>query len=150
MIDIYTDGACKGNPGPAGWAALVGDEMISGAFSCSTNNYAELWAIHEAIRHVPVDSTIRIYTDSKCCINWITDRWRRHQPRIAGVCEAIHMLKEAKGLTCSIAHVHGHTGNPGNERVDKAASLEAAQAKARLAMERFIQEGTGACSRRSC
>jgi len=130
-MDVYTDGASKGNPGPAGWAFVIGDELHSGSLECQTNNYAELYAIFQAVAHAQPASSIRILTDSMCCINWLTGRWRCHQPQAAKLLELIHFLKEAKDLHCTIKHIRGHSGDPGNERADGAASLEAAQLRAR-------------------
>jgi len=141
MINIYTDGACKGNPGPAGWAALVGNELISGAFPCATNNYAELYAILEALSVCPPGSSVRIHTDSKLCIGWLAKGWKRNLEHIDQLIRAIRTVKDAKSLRCWIRHVKGHSGIAPNERVDKVASLEAAQMKSRLAMRAAIQEG---------
>ena len=140
-IDIYTDGACKGNPGPAGWAALVGSELISGAFPCATNNYAELYAIYEALSIAPPNSSVRIHTDSKLCIGWLAKGWKRNLEHIDQLVRAIRTVKDAKSLRCWIRHVKGHSGIAPNEQVDKVASLEAAQMKSRLAMRAAIQEG---------
>lgn len=141
MIDIYTDGACKGNPGPAGWAALIGDEMTSGAFPCATNNYAELYAILEALSICLPNSNVRIYTDSKLCIGWLARGWKRNLEYIDQLVIATHTVVDAKELKLTFRHVKGHSGIAMNERVDKVASLEAAQMKSRLAMRAAIQEG---------
>lgn len=141
MMIIYTDGASKGNPGPAGWAALVGDELISGAFPCATNNYAELYAILEALSICPPGSSLRIHTDSKLCIGWLAKGWKRNLEHIDQLVRAIHTVVDSKELKLSFEHVKGHSGIALNEQVDKVASLEAAQMRARLAMWAAIREG---------
>ncbi|MDW8215808.1 MAG: ribonuclease H, partial [Roseiflexaceae bacterium] len=78
MVDIYTDGACRGNPGPGGWAAIIvrnGDVIeIGGAEEQTTNNRMELRAAVEALRRVPPDTPVRLTTDSAYLLNGAT-RW---------------------------------------------------------------------------
>ena len=68
LVEIYTDGACRGNPGPGGWAALLrfndAEKIISGAEQETTNNRMELTAVIEAIKYVKTDRHIDIYSDS--------------------------------------------------------------------------------------
>jgi ribonuclease HI len=78
MIEIFTDGACRGNPGPGGWAAVIvqnGDMIeIGGAEERTTNNRMELRAAVEALRRVPPDAPVRLTTDSEYLLHGAT-RW---------------------------------------------------------------------------
>jgi len=122
-IIVYTDGASSGNPGPAGWAAIFPDEEISGAFY-GTNNVAELEAIVSAIEFGPSNSHLEIRTDSMTCINWITRKWRAHQPNIARMLRHLRFVASARNVRFDLRHVRGHSGVEGNERADKLAVLE--------------------------
>ena len=77
-IDIYTDGACRGNPGPGGWGALLiykdADKTIYGGEKNTTNNRMEMTAIIEALKIVKMDCDITLYTDSKYVMDGIT-KW---------------------------------------------------------------------------
>lgn len=135
-ITIYTDGACKGNPGPGGWAYLAvtdGDErngeLHSGGIEHTTNNAAELWAIYHAIEDAPADACILFITDSRLVIGWLQGfngvKWRRKKAHISHPCDMIDILKEAKNIRWSFRQVKGHATNYGNNIVDQAASNEA-------------------------
>ena len=84
MIDIYTDGACSGNPGPGGWGALLrvgeAETELSGGEPATTNNRMELLAVIEALQSLTQPVTARVYTDSqyvqKGISQWIHD-WKR-------------------------------------------------------------------------
>ena len=82
-LEIYTDGACLGNPGPGGWAALIIDnnqeKILSGNNEMTTNNRMELLAIIKALESINHHLEITIYTDSKYVINGITSwikKWK--------------------------------------------------------------------------
>lgn len=78
-VTIYTDGACSGNPGPGGWAAvlLYGDlkKEISGGSKQTTNNIMELTAILEGLKALKHDCEVEIYSDSAYCVNAFNQHW---------------------------------------------------------------------------
>ena len=138
---VFTDGACSGNPGPGGWAAIVvwpsGEvRELAGALHHTTNNRMELSAAIAALRHVsssPQQQQCRIYTDSTYVIAGITSwivRWKiKDWKTMDGkdvlnrdLWEELEVLLEAfpKG-NVSWHYVRGHSGFPGNERCDEIA-----------------------------
>jgi len=143
-IVAYTDGACIGNPGPGGWAAiLVQDDQrqeISGGAPETTNNRMELTAVIEALRRLPPDAPARVVTDSQYVMNGITRwlaGWRRRGWRTAGGQPVLNRdlweaLAPLVGPRVTWEWVRGHAGHPENERVDALARAEArAQERAR-------------------
>jgi ribonuclease HI len=134
-VDIYTDGACRGNPGPGGWAALLlagGHEReISGAEAATTNNRMELMAVIRALEALkrPVEGAI--YTDSqyvrKGVLEWMPN-WKARGWKTADKKPVKNqdLWQELDALV--VKHkldwhwVKGHSGNAGNERVDALAN----------------------------
>ncbi len=119
----YADGACSGNPGPAGVGVVLqdGDERIelSHYLGPATNNIAELTAIGSAAQAVSEPlRPMTIYTDSRYSIGVLTQGWKAKANRelIAEVRRELRRLAEVK-----LVHVPGHAGNPGNERADELA-----------------------------
>jgi len=142
MIDIYTDGACRGNPGPGGWGVLlrIGDTEteLSGGEPATTNNRMELLAVIEALQSFKEPVTARVYTDSqyvqKGISQWIHD-WKRRGWKTAAK-EPVRNEDLWRRLDALAANhtlewhwVRGHNGHPENERVDALAraGLEQAQ-----------------------
>jgi ribonuclease HI len=136
VVEIYTDGACSGNPGPGGWGAVVtygGHEMElhGGEAAPTTNNRMELMAAIQALESLSRPSVVRLHTDSSYVRNGITSwlsSWKRNGWRTASK-QAVknedlwRRLDEA----ASRHEVHwlwvkGHAGNPGNERADALAN----------------------------
>jgi len=126
----YTDGACSGNPGAGAWAFRLEwpdgtlDEAAGGDVH-TTNNREELKAVREALRafraRVGVDPSWRIVirTDSMGVINWLTGSWKRKKN--------LDLYPEIDALVDSrvrFEYVRGHSGEPGNERVDQLAVEE--------------------------
>lgn len=131
-VIAYTDGACSGNPGPGGWAYRLEwpdgkvDEGSAGDPQ-TTNNREELKAVREALLAVKRESNgddgwrVVIRTDSLGVINWLTGRWKRKKN--LDLFPTIDPLINDK---VSFEHVRGHSGDPGNERVDTLAVAAAA------------------------
>ncbi len=121
-IIVYADGACSGNPGPAGLGVTInyGDrtEELSEFLGHGTNNIAELTAILRAsVRLKGEPRTIDLYTDSQYSIGVLTLGWKAkaNQALIAEIRASLVHVR------CKFHHVRGHSGNVGNERVDELA-----------------------------
>ena len=133
---IYTDGACSGNPGPGGWAAiiLVDDKIkneISGSENSTTNNKMELLAPIKAIQKLKKKSEISIYTDSTYVRDGITTwikKWEKNGWKTASKKPVKNkdLWKELDNLVrehiVKWEWVRGHSGNPGNEKADFLAN----------------------------
>jgi len=136
---IYTDGACLGNPGPGGWAAIIFDKKnkknsIKGNKVNTTNNQMELIAPIEALKQIKNKSKIKIYTDSKYLIDginiWIKT-WKLNNWKTSAKKEVKNdqLWKEldslSSGHSINWQWVRGHSGNIYNEEVDDLARQEA-------------------------
>ena len=136
MIVAYTDGACSGNPGPGGWAAVIARdgtrEEISGGAEHTTNNRMELTAVIEALRRVPADAPVTVVTDSQYVMRGMTSwvaGWRKRGWRTATGGPVLNRdlwetLAELVGKRVSWEWVRGHSGHPENERVDQLARAQ--------------------------
>jgi len=135
VIDIYTDGACRGNPGPGGWAALLKsgahEREISGAEAHTTNNRMELTAVIRALEALKRPVRARLYTDSQYVRRGITEwlaAWQARGWRTANRTPVKNQDLWQRLAALSAAHriewhwVPGHAGVPGNERVDRLAN----------------------------
>ena len=135
QVQIFTDGACKGNPGPGGWGAVLrfGDQEkeISGGEAMTTNNRMEMMAAVEALNTLKKPCQVTLYTDSKYVIDGITKwvhGWKRNgwvnaskQPvRNADLWH--ELIEAAQRHKMTWEWVRGHNGHIENERVDKLAS----------------------------
>ena len=142
-VAIYTDGACRGNPGPGGWGAvlLYGEHRreISGASADTTNNRMELTAAIRALEALNRRSAVELYTDStyvkdgitRWLPGWKAKGWRtasKSPVKNRDLWEALDAL--VQGHDVSWHWVRGHAGNPENERADALAreALKAAAA----------------------
>jgi ribonuclease HI len=141
LVEIYTDGACKGNPGPGGWGAVLrfGPHLkeLHGGEPATTNNRMELTAVIRALEALTRPCAIRLHTDSqyvqKGITDWIAD-WKRRGWRTADKkpVKNADLWKRLDELV--VPHqiewvwVKGHAGNPGNERADALANLGVSQA----------------------
>tara|TARA_B100000214_G_scaffold86394_2_gene59199 strand:- start:1003 stop:1437 length:435 start_codon:yes stop_codon:yes gene_type:complete len=136
-IKVYTDGACKGNPGPGGWGALIIDgesktELYDGSQN-TTNNQMEMQAAIEALEHLKGTSKlIKLYTDSnylrqgitEWIIKWKSNNWRTASKKPVANKELWMKVDElSNALNIEWNWVKGHDGNPGNERADYLANL---------------------------
>jgi ribonuclease HI len=135
-VDIYTDGACRGNPGPGGWAAVLmsnGHEReISGAEAATTNNRMELLAVINALRALKRRVNVRVYTDSQYVrlgitewiAGWKARGWRTADRKPVRNQDLWETLDELAGRHNIEWHwVKGHSGVPGNERCDVLANM---------------------------
>jgi ribonuclease HI len=135
VIEIYTDGACRGNPGPGGWAALLllgeHERELSGAETLTTNNRMELTAVIRALEALKRPVAARIYTDSQYVRRGITEwlnSWKARDWRTADRKPVKNQDLWQRLDEVSASHrlewhwVPGHAGVPGNERVDRLAN----------------------------
>ena len=132
-VTIYTDGACQGNPGPGGWAALlrVGkhEKTLSGGAKDTTNNRMELQAALEALRALKEPCQVTLFTDSEYLkrgitewiSNWKRRNWQRKGGKLANVDLWMKLDEEISRHEIHWNWVRGHAGNIHNERVDRLA-----------------------------
>ena len=137
-VEIFTDGACSGNPGVGGWAALLkckGQEKeISGGDLMTTNNRMELMAVIEALNALKTHCNITLYTDSKYVMNGVTEwlqNWKKNGFKTANKKQDVKNVDLWMALDALIQNheirwvwVKGHAGCEENERVDKRARQE--------------------------
>lgn len=136
-IEIYTDGACSGNPGRGGWGALIiddnGTRELCGGEEYTTNNRMELLAAIEALNSITEPSEICIYTDSQYVKNgitvwiknWIARGWKTADKKPVKNVELWKQLQQAvEKHNVSWHWVEGHSGHKFNEYVDKLARAQ--------------------------
>ena len=135
MINIYTDGACKGNPGPGGWGALIleGDTKneLYGGEANTTNNRMEIMAVIRALKTINAENEITVFTDStyvqKGINEWIA-KWKINGWRTSNKKEVKNkdLWAQLDNLTSQLKinwiWVKGHSGHPGNDRADYLAN----------------------------
>jgi ribonuclease HI len=135
LVEIATDGACKGNPGPGGWGALLrfGDREreMSGGENPTTNNRMELMAAIRALEALKKPCRVKLSTDSRYVMDGLTKwihGWRRNGWKTADRKPVKNADLWQELLAASAPHriewiwVKGHAGHPDNERADKLAS----------------------------
>jgi len=141
QVAIFTDGACKGNPGPGGWAALLrmgaAEKELTGADPATTNNRMEMTGVIRALAALNQPCAVTLYTDSRYVIDgitkwvhgWVRKGWvnARKQP-VANADLWRELLIVAKPHRIDWQWVKGHAGHPENERVDALASAAAVAA----------------------
>lgn len=133
--EVYTDGACRGNPGPGGWAALLrlgGEERsLQGAELLTTNNRMELTAAVRALDALPANQRVVLYTDSQYVQTgislwlpaWKARGWKTADRKPVKNQDLWQQLDAAAARhAVRWCWVRGHAGNPGNEEVDRLAN----------------------------
>jgi ribonuclease HI len=136
-VEIYTDGACKGNPGPGGWGVVLKSgtlekELFGGELG-TTNNRMEMMAVIEALTALNQPCEVTLYLDSEYVRKGITEwirgwkarGWRTaaNQPvKNAELWQRLDALVASGGHKIDWRWVRGHAGNPGNERADMLAN----------------------------
>lgn len=142
-VEIFTDGACKYNPGPGGWGAILRyqghEKEISGFEAQTTNNRMEISAVLEALKLLKEPCEVTLYSDSQYVCNaiskgwakkWKANNWMRTKkdPAVnADLWEELLAVADKHKL--NIVWVKGHAGHPENERCDKLAVAAAEKAK---------------------
>ena len=141
VVEIYTDGACKGNPGPGGWGVLMQSggkrRELRGGAPDTTNNRMELTAVIRALEALKRPSRVRLHTDSQYVQlgisqwihSWKKRGWRtadRKPVKNEDLWRELDALRERHEIEW--LWVRGHDGNPGNERADELANLGVAEA----------------------
>ena len=142
-VEIFTDGSCKGNPGPGGWGALLRmgrhEKELSGGEADTTNNRMEMTAVIRGLAALIEPCRVDLYSDSNYVIDGITkwvDGWKRKgwvtsSKKPVRNADLWHELIEVAGRHEIEWHwVKGHNGHTENERVDQIASAEAERAAA--------------------
>lgn len=133
-VEIYTDGACRGNPGPGGWGTLLRykgrERTLSGAESHTTNNRMELMAAIQGLEALSRSSSVRLTTDSQYVRQGITqwiENWKRRgwttadRKPVKNADLWQRLDAAAKTHRVEWLWVRGHSGDPDNERVDALA-----------------------------
>ncbi|HEX8583525.1 MAG TPA: ribonuclease HI [Allosphingosinicella sp.] len=139
-VEIFTDGACKGNPGPGGWGAIIRagaqEKELSGGEPLTTNNRMEMMAAIRALQALKRACTVTLWTDSnylrdgitKWIHGWQRNGWKTADRKPVKNAELWQELLQAVGShTIEWKWVKGHAGHPENERADKLACDAAAQ-----------------------
>ncbi|WP_340314281.1 ribonuclease HI [Rhizorhabdus argentea] len=135
LVEIATDGACKGNPGPGGWGALMRfggtEKELSGSENPSTNNRMELMAAIRALEALKKPCRVKLSTDSRYVMDGLTKwihGWRKNGWKTADRKPVKNAELWQRLLDAAAPHkiewlwVKGHAGHPDNERADKLAS----------------------------
>lgn len=145
-VVLYTDGACKGNPGPGGWGYILKHshsravKKDSGGAAQTTNNKMELQAVIEGLRALKRRTSVRVVTDSQYVSRgmnewvqgWIRQGWRRGRGPDSKPVKNVELWQELVKLCgrhdVSFVHVLGHAGHPENEECDRMATAAAKKA----------------------
>ncbi len=135
IVTIYTDGACRGNPGPGGWGALLifydTEKEIFGGETETTNNRMELCACIEALDQLSKHCRVRVFTDStyvkdgiqSWLRNWKKNNWKtaaKKPVKNRDLWEKLDQISARHDIEWR--WVKGHAGDPGNERADRLAN----------------------------
>ncbi|MBQ2603655.1 MAG: ribonuclease HI [Acutalibacteraceae bacterium] len=142
-VEIFTDGACKHNPGPGGWGAILrygtAEKEISGGDADTTNNKMEMTAVIEGLKCLKEPCEVTLYSDSQYVCNgiakgwakkWKSNNWVKSDKKPAlnvDLWEEILSLLEVHKV--NVVWVKGHAGHPENERCDRLAVAQAEKYK---------------------
>jgi len=144
-VVIYTDGACKGNPGPGGWGVLLrtegAEKTLCGGAAQTTNNRMELTAVIEALQALKRPCRVTLWLDSEYVRKGITEwlpgwkarGWKtaaRQPVKNVDLWQQLDALVQQGGHAIDWRWVRGHTGDPGNERADALANQGVTLARA--------------------
>ena len=135
MVNIYTDGACSGNPGPGGWGTILVygsvQKELSGASDDTTNNRMELTGVIEGLSALKESCKVELYSDSKYVCDallkgwlesWVQNGWKKADKKPVLNAELWQQLYELlKKHEVSVHWIKGHNGHEFNERCDKLA-----------------------------
>ena len=138
-VDIYTDGACRNNPGRGGWGAILVyngiEKELSGGEVLTTNNRMELSAVISALSQLKEECDVTLTTDSQYVVNaiekgwldsWSKNGWKKSdKSRVQNVDLWEKLIVLLKKHTVSFVWVRGHNGHPYNERCDALATAYA-------------------------
>jgi ribonuclease HI len=140
IVEIHSDGACLGNPGPGGWACLLRHEKkereLSGGEILTTNNRMELMAAIQGLEALKSPCNVSLYSDSQYVLkgikewmpNWIKRGWKNSAGEPVKNQDLWQRLQQAASIHHVSWHwVKGHNGHPDNERVDELARVQAVQ-----------------------
>lgn len=138
-VDIFTDGACSGNPGPGGWGAILkymgNEKELSGGEAITTNNRMEIMAVIEALKALKEPCEVTLTSDSQYVCNAIEKGWAKKwkqnnwiksdksKAKNPELWDELLSLLEIHKVT--VNWVRGHNGHPENERCDKLAVAQA-------------------------
>ncbi len=142
-IEIFTDGACSGNPGAGGWGAILRykdtEKELSGGEAETTNNRMELTAVIEALKALKTRCTITLYTDSRYVMDGINEwmpNWKKNNWKTSNKKSPVKNIDLWQQLDELVSRheiiwrwVKGHAGHPENERVDRLARDESQRFK---------------------
>ena len=145
QVELYTDGACQGNPWPGGWGAILRygahEKELSGGERETTNNRMELSAVIEGLKLLKEPCAVTLYSDSQYVCNalekgwakkWKQNGWMRNKKEPALNPDLWDELLRLAGIhRLTVVWVKGHAGHPENERCDRLAVAAAERAKNR-------------------
>jgi ribonuclease HI len=131
-VEIFTDGACSGNPGPGGWGAILRakgvEKEISGGAAQTTNNRMELTAVIKALEQLKYPCDVTVTTDSKYVVdsvskgwarNWKKTNWKNGKAKNPDLWDTLLTLLDVHSVT--FKWIKGHNGQEENERCDRLA-----------------------------
>ncbi|MBQ4517657.1 MAG: ribonuclease HI [Clostridia bacterium] len=140
-VELFTDGACSGNPGPGGWGTILryGEHTLelSGGYRLTTNNRMEILAVIRGLERLKEPCRVLIYSDSKYVVDAVNQGWvygwqkkgwvKSNKEKALNPDLWQKLLDEMKRHTVEFHWVKGHDGHPENERCDELATTAAAQ-----------------------